>query len=131
VPASIALDASVVVDGLVDSSATGDHARALMGQPGVYVPELLYSEVSNALRRREVRLKRSMEREFTSLLRLPWDRVPVGTFGRLTWPLRHDVSLYDATYVALAMVLDVPLATTDRKLASVATRYCEVVIPGE
>ena len=64
-PASIALDASVVVDGLVDSSATGDHARALMGQPGVYVPDLLYSEVSNALRRREVLVKRSMEREFT------------------------------------------------------------------
>lgn len=130
-PASIVLDASVVVDGLVDSTAAGDHARVLMGQPGVYVPDLLYSEVSNALRRRGVLVNRSMEQEFTSLLRLPWDRVPFGALGRLTWPLRHDVSLYDASYVALAMALGVPLATRDRKLASVATRYCEVVIPGE
>lgn len=130
-PASIVLDASVVVDGLVDSTAVGDHARALMGQPGVYVPDLLYSEVSNALRRREVRLGRSFDPEFRTLLRVPWDRVPFSVFGPLTWPLRYDVSLYDAAYVALAMVLGVPLATTDRKLASVATRYCEVVIPGE
>jgi len=125
------VDASVVVNGLVDSTGVGNHARALMAQSGVYVPELLYSEVSNALRREEVRQQRSMEQEFESLLRLPWDRVPFGTFGRLTWPLRHDVSLYDASYVALAIALQVPLATTDRKLARVATRYCAVVIPGE
>lgn len=125
------IDASVVVDGLLDHSVAGDHCRDLMGQSGVYVPDLLYSEVSNALRREEVRRQRSMEPEFRVLLRLPWDRVPFATFGPLTWALRHDVSLYDASYVALAMALRVPVATHDRKLASVATRYCEVVIPGE
>ena len=125
------IDASVVVDGLLDPTSVGDHARAARGQSGVYVPDLLYPEVSNALRREEVRQQRPMEQEFASLLRLPWDRVPFGSFGRLTWPLRHDVSLYDAVYVALGMVLQAPLATTDRKLARVATPYCAVVIPGE
>jgi predicted nucleic acid-binding protein len=102
-----------------------------MGQPGVYLPDLLCSEVSNAPRREEVRQKRSMEHECDALVRLPWDRVPFGSYGRLTWPLRHDVSLYDASYLALAIALGVPLATQDKKLASVATRYCTVVIPGE
>jgi len=131
VAASMVVDASVVVDGLLDPTNVGDHARAAMGQSGVYVPGLLYPKVSHALRTEEVRQQRSMEQEFESLLRLPWDRVPFGSFGQLTWPLRHDVSLYDAVSVALAMVLQVPLATTDRKLARVATRYCAVVIPGE
>ncbi len=125
------IDASVVVDGLLDPTSVGDHARAAMGQSGVYVSDLLYPEVSNALRREEVRQQPSMEQECASLLWLPWDRVPCGSFGQLTWPLRHDVSLYDAVSVALAMALQVPLATTDRKLARVATRYCAVVIPGE
>jgi predicted nucleic acid-binding protein len=125
------IDASIVVDGLIDQTSAGDHARELMGKPGIYVPDLLYSEVSSALRKHEVRLGRSFDPEFGSLLRVPWDRVPFSVFGPLTWPLRHDVSLYDAAYVALALALGVPLATTDRKLASVATRYCEVVIPGE
>ena len=130
-PASMVLDASVVVNGLVDPTDVGRAARVLMAQPEVFVPDLLYSEVSNALRKEELRQQHSMDRQFDSLLKLPWDRVPSAAFARLTWPLRHDVSLYDAAYVALAMVLRVPLATTDKKLARVATRYCEVVIPGE
>lgn len=130
-PAQMVIDASVVVDGLLQASEAGHHCRYLMGQPGVYIPDLLYSEVSSALRRAEVSQQRSMEREFDALLRLPWDLVPFAAFGRLTWPLRHDVSVYDASYVALAMALGVPVATQDRKLASVATRYCDVVIPGE
>jgi len=88
----------------LDPTSVGDHARAAMGQSGVFVPDPLYPEVSNAPRREKVRHQRSMEPEFESLLRLPWDRVPFGSFERLTWPLRHDLSLSDASYVALAML---------------------------
>lgn len=130
-PASMVIDASVAVDGLIDQTSAGDHARELMGQPGIYVPDLLYSEVSSALRRHEVLTRRSLDSEFGTLLRVPWDRVPFSVFSPLTWALRHEVSLYDAAYVALAMALGVPLATKDRKLARASTRYCEVVIPGE
>ena len=33
------------------------------------------------------------------------------------WELRQNVSAYDAMYVALAELLDVPLITRDRRLA--------------
>jgi hypothetical protein len=78
------VEPSVVVDGLLDPTSVGDHARAAMGQSGVYVPHLLYPKGTNALRKEEVRQQRWMEQEFESLLRLPWDRVPFGSFGRLT-----------------------------------------------
>src|SRR6218665_3059433 len=43
------------------------------------------------------------------------------------WQLRHDMTVFDAAYVALAEALGVPFMTADRKLARTAERYCEVV----
>jgi len=43
------------------------------------------------------------------------------------WQLRHDITVFDAAYVALAEALGVPLLTADRKLARTASRYCEVI----
>lgn len=34
------------------------------------------------------------------------------------WDLRHRLSIYDASYAALARQLDVPLVTTDPRLAA-------------
>jgi predicted nucleic acid-binding protein len=35
------------------------------------------------------------------------------------WALRHNLTTYDASYLALAEALDVPLVTTDAALAAV------------
>ncbi|MFT4028329.1 MAG: type II toxin-antitoxin system VapC family toxin [Protaetiibacter sp.] len=43
------------------------------------------------------------------------------------WQLRHDITAFDAAYVALAEALGMPLLTADRKLARTARRYCEVI----
>lgn len=40
-----------------------------------------------------------------------------GRVASLTWELRHTISFYDAIYVALAAVLDVPLLTGDATLS--------------
>ncbi len=37
--------------------------------------------------------------------------------GRV-WTLRHNLTAYDAVYVALAEMLDAPLLTRDRRLAN-------------
>ena len=39
---------------------------------------------------------------------------------RAQWKLRHNVSAYDAAYVVLARRFDVPLLTTDGRLARAA-----------
>lgn len=55
-------------------------------------------------------------------------RYPDEFTGERAWALRDDVNGYDATYVALAEVLDCPLLTTDAKIAR-AARTVEVHLP--
>ena len=43
------------------------------------------------------------------------------------WQLRHDITAFDAAYVALAEALGVPLLTADRKLARTASRSCDII----
>lgn len=56
-------------------------------------------------------------------------RHPVTRLLRRAWDMRHDITACDAAYVALAEALGVPLVTLDRKLATTARRYCEVIVP--
>jgi predicted nucleic acid-binding protein len=42
------------------------------------------------------------------------------------WELRSNLTAYDAVYVALAAVLDAPLLTRDRRMATAGRRYVHV-----
>ncbi|MCP2238704.1 type II toxin-antitoxin system VapC family toxin [Prauserella halophila] len=46
----------------------------------------------------------------------PWRSPHRGLIPRV-WELRHSITPYDAAYVALAEQLDIPLLTTDARLA--------------
>jgi predicted nucleic acid-binding protein len=48
---------------------------------------------------------------------LPLTRHPDALTGERAWDLRGSLNDYDATYVALAEILDCPLVTTDAKIA--------------
>ena len=64
------------------------------------------------------------------LAALPVQRAPhTGLLGRC-WELRDNATIYDASYVVLAELLDVPLVTSDRRLARAAGPRCTIeVIP--
>lgn len=47
-----------------------------------------------------------------------------------TWELRHTLSSYDASYVALAELTSATLVTLDRRLSRALDVRCTVATPG-
>ena len=60
------------------------------------------------------------------LIELPLQRAPHRPLLRRCWELRHNLTSYDACYVALAEALDVPLLTADERLAGAPGLRCTV-----
>jgi predicted nucleic acid-binding protein len=51
-----------------------------------------------------------------------------GPIVDLAWGLRHTITFYDALYVALATVLEVPLLTADVRLSKAPGLSCAVEV---
>ena len=96
-------------------------------QPGetLHAPHLIDLEVAQVLRRYcasgELDPRRGRE-ALEDLAGLPLTRYRHDLFLTRIWELRHNLTAYDAAYVALAETLNAPLLTRDAALAS-ATRH--------
>jgi predicted nucleic acid-binding protein len=127
----IVADASAVVEALSGASASGVRARELLRQP-VSAPHLLDLEVASALRRATRRGELSGEDARAALIGLAslpgLRRYAHGRLLPRIWELRDNISTYDASYVALAEALGIPLVTADRRLARAAEPFCAVVL---
>ncbi|HKA67922.1 MAG TPA: type II toxin-antitoxin system VapC family toxin [Actinomycetes bacterium] len=53
-------------------------------------------------------------------------RYPVAVITDRVWALRHNLSAYDASYVALAEALGCPLITTDNRIATASGHVAQV-----
>ena len=87
----------------------------------LYAPHLLDLEVAQVLRRYSAVGDMAAERGKEAIEDLgdfPINRYPHDIFLQRIWELRHNLTAYDAAYVALAEVLQAPLLTCDRRLAS-------------
>ena len=119
------VDAGVIVE-LVASDLDPDR----LGDEELAVPHLIDSEVTNVLRRL-VRRKILTERQGASALDgftlLALTRYPADWLRPRMWALRHNLSAYDATYVALAeMTGATALLTTDTRLAAAPGANCPI-----
>ena len=99
----------------------------------IAVPHLVDSEVPNALRRAVVRGALTDVEAGVAMdgfIRLSLTRYPADWLRPRMWALRHDLSAYDATYVALAEALTAPLLTTDHRLARAPGLPCPIRVVG-
>jgi predicted nucleic acid-binding protein len=65
------------------------------------------------------------------LLALAVERYPYSFMARRAWQLRDNLTVFDASHVALAELLDAPLVTLDASLARATGPRCEfLVYPG-
>jgi predicted nucleic acid-binding protein len=121
----IVVDASAWVRALVDAGPTGDAVREVMvGDAAWVAPAHAPLEVLRTIRRYETTGLIQVEQasrladavlaaEVTYVAAEPW-------LLRAAWDLRHNLSVYDAPYVALARVHDAPVVTCDERLAHAA-----------
>jgi predicted nucleic acid-binding protein len=129
----IVIDASVLVPALVDDSPGGDAIRSRLRDEQLVAPALIAIEVMHATRRAafESRLdERRARQALVDLMAAPVRQVPHGGLLPRMWALRHDMTPYDAAYVALAEAIGAPLLTADRRLAGSRGCECEVELIG-
>jgi predicted nucleic acid-binding protein len=131
--AEAVVDASVIVDLLVEHPRTEAVRAAVEGVDSV-APALLDAEVLHAITRYVRRGEMSEERAQQALSLLvdaDIERFPMAPLVPHAWGLRHNVSSYDAFYVALARELRCPLITCDRALAGAPGLGITVTVIGD
>ncbi len=115
----IVIDASAVVELLLGGSRARA-VRQVIGVASPAAPDLLNAEVISAFRRLEAAGVIGARRAGEAILRLadaPIERLTTKQLTLDVWRLRHNLTSYDATYLALAAVLDCPLLTADGRMA--------------
>jgi predicted nucleic acid-binding protein len=130
---STVVDASVLVAALVDTGPHGVWAEDVLARGSLHAPELARAEATNILRRLErAKLITTPEANGAQddLMQLDIDSFSFEPFADRIWELRHNVTSYDAWYVALAEALRLPLATLDEALSKSNGVACEFLTPG-
>jgi predicted nucleic acid-binding protein len=129
---TLILDASVVVSALIDPGADGIWARSLLEEGPFAAPHLMPAETENILRRRElagVLAGPVTSRAHAALLEIPVVLYDYADLADRIWELRHNVTVYDAWYIALAEALNAELATLDVRLALAPGVHCSFRLP--
>jgi predicted nucleic acid-binding protein len=128
----IVLDAGAAVAYLVVEPAGSWVEDQIRRARVVLAPHLLDFEVASALRglvrRRELTGRRA-QRALLDLSDLRLIRHSARDLLPRIWSRRESLSAYDASYIALAELLAIPLVTTDARLARAQGHSAEIVTP--
>jgi predicted nucleic acid-binding protein len=127
----IVVDASVVVTALADDGDDGDRVRERLRGERLAAPHLIDLEVVSVWRRLAAAGQlddRRVALAMTDLGALRIERAPHQPLVRRCWELRSNLTVYDASYVALAEAIGVVLLTGDRRLAEAAGVRCAVEV---
>ena len=128
----IVLDASAAIEWLLQTSAGRRvEQRIFSHSESIHAPHLLDVEVIQVLRRlvreRVVPIPRA-DQAITDLSDLRINRYPHVLLLPRIWQLRHNLSAYDAAYVALAEEIGAILLTRDRRLASASGHSARIQV---
>jgi predicted nucleic acid-binding protein len=126
----IVTDASAVLEVLLRTPNAEAVGKWLLDpSQTLHAPHLLDVEVAQVIRRYAANREIDGERgraALADLTELPMRRYPHDFLLPRVWDLRHNLTAYDAVYVALAEALDAPLITCDKRLAGTSGHHAQV-----
>jgi len=116
----LVVDTSAVLEALVARDPASGLVERLADDGDLHAPHLIDVEILHALRRLAASGEISEDRAADAradVRELALVRYPHFDLSDRIWELRHNLTAYDATFVALAESLGVPLLTCDARLA--------------
>jgi predicted nucleic acid-binding protein len=126
----IVVDASVLANVIADDGPQGKRARTEIRAAGdLAAPDLVDVETVAVLRKRWLAGTITQRRFATAvddLELISIDRYPTLPLMRRAFELRANLTSYDASYVALAEVLDCELVTGDGRLGNAPGPRCPI-----
>lgn len=130
--APVVCDASAIVALLLDGGADGQWATAALSGADLAAPSLIGFEAANIIRRHELTALISPDQAAQAhldLLDLAIEQWPYELLAGRGWELRRNLSMYDASYVALAELLGSTLVTLDKRITGAPGLRCAVATP--
>lgn len=129
---TVVCDASALVALLLDDGDAGTWATQVLRAHALAAPHLVGLEAANILRRQELAGRTSADQAaqaHADLLDLVIELWPYEPLAARSRELRGNLTVYAASYVALAELLDAPLVTLDRAIARSPGVRCRVETP--
>lgn len=129
----LVVDASALAPALADDGPDGDTVRARLRGESLVAPELIDLETTSVIRRQlgsgHLDARRA-QLALTDLVDLPLRRAAHRPLLTRCWELKDNLTVYDASYVALAELLGVVLLTADVRLAMAPGLRCQLDVLG-
>ena len=123
----VVCDASALVALLLDGGPDGRWVTDTLSGAELAAPSLVLFESANVIRRHEranLITSDQAAQAHADLLDLTIELWPYETLAPRAWQLRHNLSSYDASYVALAELIEVTLVTLDDRISSAPNLRC-------
>ena len=127
----LVVDASVLAVALGSDNDIGTQVRSRLMGEDLAAPALVDVEVTSAWRGLTLAGKLDPERvvaAIADLRDLPIERADHRPLLRRCWELRSNLSTYDASYVALAELLDCGFLTGDARIARATGPRCKIEV---
>jgi predicted nucleic acid-binding protein len=127
---AVVIDGSALVALLADAGPAGTWVAEHIAGSWLAAPCLALFETANILRRQAAAGLLDQTQATLAhrdLVALALDLWPYAPLADRAWRLRENYTAYDASYVALAEMLDAPLVTLDSRLARSPGARCRVL----
>lgn len=131
--ARVVCDASALVALLLDGGPDGRWVTEALTGADLIAPTLVGFEAANIIRRHDLAGLVSHDQAaqaHADLLDLAIEHWPYELLATRAWELGENLSVYDASYVALAELTEATLVTLDRGIERAPGPRCRIATPG-